>query len=130
MAELNKINAVLVPVEVAIEGIKIKFKVSPAEASKEEFRTELNKRSADIAEAESGNALGLRVDHSDYDFALASVVKSWDITDEGQPLAINEDTMKLLANPLKVEMWNAASEALAPKNLIRRTPRTSSQRGG
>lgn len=128
MPDIQKINAITVPVEIAIQGIKIKFKVSPAAASEDAFRTELNRLSAEIRENLVPGEL--RNDHRDYEYALASTVKQWDLTDGGEALPISEESVRLLPDAVKVEMWEAASEALAPKNLIRRMPLTTSQRGG
>lgn len=130
MAELQKIHAVLVPVEVSMETIKIKFKVSPSVTSTEEFQRELNRRSTEIADQMRDDSTRMRVDYGDFEYALANAVKQWDITDDGKPLDITEDTVKMLPVPLKIAMWNEVLDALDPKNLIRRTQRTSSQRGG
>jgi hypothetical protein len=128
MPDIQKITAITVPVEISIEGIKIKFKVSPAAASDSEFRQQLNQLSAEIRENQTPGEL--RSDHRDYEFALASTIKQWDLTSDGQPLPISEEGVRLLPDAVKVAMWEEATEALAPKNLIRRTLRTTSQRGG
>lgn len=128
MADLARIDALLVPVQIEMQGIKIKFKVSPTAYSDEEFLRAANQLSKEITEREGRDYL--KEDHSDFRFCLAHVVKEWDLTDEGQPAPITDTTLQRLPNPLLREMWNATQEALLPKNLTRRTLPSGSPRKG
>lgn len=137
--DVDAMRAYTVPVSLEIGKQTLKCDVSPEIFASESFRTEMNRISAEIAQKEKDsseeNESGeekkikpvMKIDYSDFNYALASVITDWDMVDKDKnKVPVSEESVASLWWQARVALWNLIIETLSPKALTRPMPRTSS----
>ncbi len=130
--DVDVMRAYTVPVSLEIGKQILKCDVSPEVFASESFRQEMNRITDEISKKEAVEDEAkevMKIDYSDFNYALASVITDWDMVDKDKnKVPVSEESVASLWWQARVALWNLIIDTLSPKSLTRPMPHTSSGR--